>query len=153
MGLDIWFYRFKRSDWNKYQKEQEKYEQLSKEEQDKLYDEDKTPLDKLHKKKKGEIYFRKVNFLLPYFNYEDNLSYIEISKEAISSLIRDCEEVLDKKDDEVSADLLPTECGFFFGSTDYDEYYYHDVESTYSSFCGFTDDLEDDEVAVMHCWW
>lgn len=27
-------------------------------------------------------------------------------------------------------DILPTSSGFFFGSTEYDEYYYHDLEST-----------------------
>lgn len=31
---------------------------------------------------------------------------------------------------ELAKSLLPTEDGFFFGSTDYDEYYYYDIEYT-----------------------
>jgi len=34
------------------------------------------------------------------------------------------------EDPSVAEDLLPTESGFFFGSTDYDEYYYEDIEDT-----------------------
>lgn len=31
---------------------------------------------------------------------------------------------------ELAKNLLPTQDGFFFGSTDYDEYYYYDIEYT-----------------------
>lgn len=34
------------------------------------------------------------------------------------------------EDPTVAKDLLPTESGFFFGSTDYDHWYYHDLEYT-----------------------
>ena len=34
------------------------------------------------------------------------------------------------KDATVAGMLLPTEEGFFFGSTDYDQYYYQDIEDT-----------------------
>lgn len=34
------------------------------------------------------------------------------------------------KNSEVAEDLLPTTSGFFFGSTDYDEYYVDDLETT-----------------------
>lgn len=30
----------------------------------------------------------------------------------------------------IAEELLPTQSGFFFGGTDYDEYYYHDLEAT-----------------------
>lgn len=36
------------------------------------------------------------------------------------------------KDSKVANELLPTASGFFFGSTDYDEYYYRDVFFTYN---------------------
>jgi hypothetical protein len=38
--------------------------------------------------------------------------------------------VLEKRDEEFSKANLPTTSGFFFGSTEYDEYYYSDVEHT-----------------------
>jgi hypothetical protein len=37
---------------------------------------------------------------------------------------------LPTKDPTVAQELLPTEAGFFFGSQEYDEYYYRDLELT-----------------------
>jgi hypothetical protein len=34
------------------------------------------------------------------------------------------------KDPTVASELLPTESGFFFGNTDYNEYYYRDLLDT-----------------------
>jgi hypothetical protein len=34
------------------------------------------------------------------------------------------------KDPSVARELLPTGSGFFFGGTDYDEYYYNDLVET-----------------------
>jgi hypothetical protein len=39
-----------------------------------------------------------------------------------------CERIL--KDNELAHELLPTGSGFFFGSTDYDEWYFHGIEKT-----------------------
>ena len=39
--------------------------------------------------------------------------------------------VIDKP--EICRDLLPTQEGFFFGSIDYDEYYYEDIKYTYET--------------------
>lgn len=77
-------------------------------------------------------YFRKVNFLIPFFEsqlgYEiRNLSKVKIYKEDAEELLRRCNAVL--SDHSKAEELLPTQEGFFFGSTDYDEYYFEDVES------------------------
>jgi hypothetical protein len=37
---------------------------------------------------------------------------------------------------ELAAELLPTTSGFFFGSTDYDEWYYTDIQRTVD-ICNF----------------
>lgn len=86
----------------------------------------------------------------------DDCGYYEISKEKIEELRQVCTKVLNSstlingqicvgkrlvddkwekilenglilKDTEVAEELLPTESGFFFGSTDYDEYYLRDI--------------------------
>lgn len=86
----------------------------------------------------------------------DDCGYYEISKEKIQELRQVCTKVLNSsslingqicvgerlvddkwekilenglilKDTEVAEELLPTESGFFFGSTDYDEYYLRDI--------------------------
>lgn len=86
----------------------------------------------LTKKKRSEIgYFRKVNFLVKFFERKgfDVLNQIPlvIKKEDAEELLSKCEEVL--KDRSKGPELLPTMSGFFFGSTDYDDYYYDNVEA------------------------
>ena len=103
-------------------------------------------------------YFRKVNFLLPYFNYEENCSEIVIDKYEVEELIEDCERVLAAKDtdeaESVANELLPTEEGFFFGNTDYDEWYFNDVREVADKFTEILDTFDFDEnELVMSCWW
>lgn len=105
-----------------------------------------------------EAYFRKVNFLLPFFGYGENCSYCEISYDQVEDLLNACETVLASKNDKdaesVAESTLPTESGFFFGSTAYDEWYYKDVEDVQSKFTNIlkTFDFENREL-LMHCWW
>ena len=84
------------------------------------------------KKKCSEIdYFRKVNFLVKFFKKKGfdvpNQIPLVIKREDAEELLSKCEEVL--KDHSKGPELLPTMSGFFFGSTDYDDYYYDDVEA------------------------
>ena len=51
-----------------------------------------------------------------------------MSRGQLKELVDICKKVLD--DHSLAEELLPTEEGFFFGSTDYDEYYYKDLEET-----------------------
>ena len=86
-----------------------------------------------HRAKTKEIgYFRKVNFLIPFFENQlgceiENLRKVKIDKEDAEELLKRCSAVLD--DHSRAKELLPTQEGFFFGSTDYDDYYFEDVES------------------------
>lgn len=84
-----------------------------------------------HRIKEEEIgYFRKVNFLVTFFEdrgYEvENLRGISISEEDANELLRRCNEVLN--DHSKAPELLPTQSGFFFGGTEYDDYYFDDVK-------------------------
>ena len=86
----------------------------------------------LTKKKRSEIgYFRKVNFLVKFFEKKGfdvpNQTPLVIKREDAEELLSKCEEVL--LDHSKGPELLPTMSGFFFGSTDYDDYYYDDVEA------------------------
>ena len=83
------------------------------------------------KRKRKQIgYFRKVNFLVKYF---ENLGFdvenqipFHISKEDAKVLLSKCNQVL--KNHSKASELLPTMEGFFFGSTEYDKYYFKDVK-------------------------
>lgn len=87
-------------------------------------------------------YFRKVNFLFAYFQSKGKMIdewYAFVDLDDVDDIIWRCKEILDAKDgkgvldegesvEELAASLLPTQSGFFFGGTDYDEYYFWDVK-------------------------
>lgn len=82
-------------------------------------------------------YFRKVNFLHLWVEQhlnegkETNCEQVPMHLEAIAGLAQTCTRVLMYP--ELGEELLPTVEGFFFGSTEYDNYYLADVESVLSA--------------------
>ena len=159
MGLDITFYKAKRLKDNE---TKERLEEIRKElatEYLKSIDERNSKLINELEDEKEKInpwnevaYFRKVNFLIPFFGYEENCSNIEIDKYQVEDLIEACKEVLANHDK--ASFLLPTQEGFFFGSTDYDDWYFDDVQNVKEKFEEVLADFDLDEaILIMHCWW
>lgn len=74
----------------------------------------------------SDVYFRKVNFVYRYFANKlvDECCFAD--KEDIEELISRCDKVL--ADHSLAEELLPTTSGCFFGSTNYDDWYFQDVE-------------------------
>lgn len=64
----------------------------------------------------------------PFDNPIDDCRPIEIPLEKLEELLDTCKEVLE--DHSLAKKLLPTEDGFFFGSTEYDEWYFRAIEET-----------------------
>ena len=69
-----------------------------------------------------------------------------------------CKRVLAAKDtdeaERVANELLPTEGGFFFGSTDYDDWYFEVVQEVTDKFTEILNDFDFDEnELIMDCWW
>lgn len=89
-----------------------------------------------HKRKSREIgYYRKVNFLVAFFEkrgYDREYSSWTVQLDDAKDLLRCCKEVL--ADHSKAEELLPTTEGFFFGPTDYNEYYFESVENV-KEFC------------------
>lgn len=76
-------------------------------------------------------YWRKANQIREWFNNKigvENCQHSEVSKELLEELVEDCKKVL--ADHDLAEELLPTSSGFFFGSQNYDEWYYGDLEQT-----------------------
>jgi len=78
-------------------------------------------------------YWRKANQIHNWFvtnvqNGNDDCGTYFISKEHFEELYNECKEVMENK--ELASELLPTTNGFFFGGTEYDEYYFKDIEYT-----------------------
>ncbi len=78
-------------------------------------------------------YWRKANHIHNWFvqnvqNGEDECKPHRLYKDKLEELKTVCNLVLD--DPELADKLLPTASGFFFGGTDYDEYYFSDIKDT-----------------------
>ena len=78
-------------------------------------------------------YWRKANQIHNWFvknvqNGEDDCKEYSVEREELQDLLNVCEKVLD--DPDLAEELLPTSSGFFFGSTDYDEYYEQELRET-----------------------
>ena len=76
-----------------------------------------------------DAYFRKVNFLFAYYENEGKMVdqwFAFVEKEDVDDIIDRCKRVL--ANHKLANELLPTQSGFFFGCTDYDEWYFKDVQ-------------------------
>ena len=78
-------------------------------------------------------YWRKANHIHNWFveKCQDGVdecqkTYIDI--EQLTDLLQVCKIVINNKD--LASELLPTSSGFFFGGTEYDEYYFNDIQYT-----------------------
>ena len=79
------------------------------------------------------VYWRKANAVHYWFvknvqEGKDDCGEYYVRKEDLKQLLADCELVLD--DHSLAAEFMPSVSGFFFGSTDYDEYYFADLKFT-----------------------
>ena len=96
-------------------------------------------------------YWRKANAIHKYFvdkcaNGVDECQEINVSLGDLKELVSICEQVLN--DNALAPALLPTQDGFFFGSTDYDDYYFNKIKYTYdvcSKIIAFMDTQHKDE--------
>ena len=118
-------------------------------------------LDIFFKKKKvKEIgYFRKVNFLVKYF--EDNCGLDTANQTPLRIHINDIMDLKDRCSEVINnphkaEELLPTMDGFYFGSSDYDENYLEDVQRVYD-YCTYLlsefDALQEDESIWFEIWY
>lgn len=63
-----------------------------------------------------------------YDNPIDDCRPVEITVDKLEALLDTCKKVL--ADHSLAGSLLPTADGFFFGSTEYDDYYFGELEQT-----------------------
>lgn len=89
--------------------------------------------------------WRKANAIHAWFvknvqDGEDNCQRYEVSVKQLYELVELCKEVL--ADRSKAEELLPTQEGFFFGDTKYDEYYFDDLRDTIEKLTPFITDPE-----------
>ena len=161
MGLDVYFIKEKKSDWNKVN-----------------FGGSKKTVSGDGYESKGEniAHFRKVNFLVKFFNYTENCSYRLVTRSEIESLRKNClklarfepckvqfsifnnfrsapEMTYSKDAKKIASETLPTMEGFFFGSTDYDEHYFEQIKEVLVFTDYALENVANDEVVLMLCSW
>ena len=102
------------------------------------------------------IYWRKANQIHAWFvaNVQDDVddcreTYVEYEK--LKELLELCKQV--QTDHSLAEELLPTQSGFFFGSTEYDEDYFADIQYTIEELEKIlSENNEDSNFYYRSCW-
>lgn len=97
-------------------------------------------------------YWRKANAIHRWFvdNFadgHDDCRSIYVTGEHLLDLVETCKKVL--KDHTKAEELLPTQDGFFFGNTEYDDWYLDELENTIDQL---KDVKPDDEFIYQASW-
>jgi hypothetical protein len=98
-------------------------------------------------------YWRKANAIHGWFVEKcqdgvDECQLTEVSKEKLETLLSECYKVANKKGS--PEELLPTGGGFFFGGTEYDEYYIDMINETIGILERTINDTDFDEEIMFY---
>ena len=82
-------------------------------------------------------YWRKANQIHNWFvqnvqNGDDDCNSHDVSFEQIEELLTRCKSVFSNQTIDYAMEVLPVTTGFYFGSYEYDDYYWEEVEDTIS---------------------
>jgi hypothetical protein len=100
---------------------------------DKVTEAAKSPFGPIKIVEAEAMYWRKSNAIHQWFvkNVQDDVDdcgEYDVDRSQLRELMETCQLVL--ADHKRAPELLPTQSGFFFGGTDYNEMYFADIEST-----------------------
>lgn len=103
-----------------------------------------------------DLDFRKRNWLIPWVEKTiaievENCETYLLTKEQVHDLLSDIDTVLE--DHDKASEILPIQSGFFYGNTDYDEWYFADLEDAKTRLTELYNDLLDGETVSFWCWW
>lgn len=105
-------------------------------------------------RKPNAAYFRKVNSIYGYFSDRLEDEMCVVTKSDIVDIMNKATQVLSEHDEETSKGLLPTRGGFFFGNTDYGDWYYQDMINILNKFGKLLKDwTDDDDIVFVYMSW
>lgn len=149
MGLDMYLYARKYVSGYNFQPENQKTEYLALKAIDPIMaamSTDESP--------HGEIlinvaYWRKSNQIHKWFvdrvqgGVDECQPSARFGRDVLIELLGICNQILRTDSGDIAEELLPTQSGFFFGSTDYDEYYLEDIKHTVERLTTILEATED----------
>ena len=104
------------------------------------------------------MYWRKANQIRDWFvrntNYDkdDNCKYHRLTEKQLRQLYNDCQTVL--ADHSKAKEIMPTSSGFFFGDTEYNEWYFNDIKRTAEGLYAILNDTNfETEDIYYYEWW
>ena len=74
-----------------------------------------------------------------------------VSRDDIVTLVETCERVL--ADHSLAAELLPSQSGFFFGGTEYDDWYFNSLRETVEMLKPIVEDTENSGYLYYQSSW
>lgn len=81
----------------------------------------------------------------------ENCAYLPLGREDVERLVERLRRV--DADHSLAGALLPTQEGFFFGTTDYDEWYFSDIKEELKAFEEILETWDPDAVYAYWAWW
>ena len=146
MGLDIYLEKGSKAKWNKHYDSRKRIDEIW----DQIEHTDMDPTKRRLLQDEAERlsstvyenserleevgYFRKINSFLNWVHNRhpevpwSRQMWTELSKEDIEECIKVTDEVMHTSSMQRIKEIFPTTQGFFFGSDDYDDWYFHDVK-------------------------
>lgn len=100
-----------------------------------------------------DMYYRKVNFLYAFFSEKLDNEECIVTRHDCEQIIKFGELILENRDLDLAKKLLPTQSGFFFGSTEYDDYYFMDVKDAVEQFKEYLEEWTDDTIGWVYFSW
>lgn len=106
---------------------------------------------------KNSFYFRKYNWLYGWVRRKlklpelKNCEHYNLTRTMVHNLIDDITKVL--YDPSLAKKLLPTEDGFFFGSTEYDDWYFDELRDAKEQLTQLLGMMGDGEPADFWSWY
>lgn len=101
------------------------------------------------------MYWRKANQIHSWFERKvggvENCKAVDVTMEQLLKLKEDCKKVIE--DPNSASEILPTTPGFFFGSLDYDDWYFQDIENTIKAIEKIQGEYGSDDKFFYYAWW
>jgi hypothetical protein len=104
-------------------------------------------------------YWRKANAIHDYFvrecqNGVDECQETYIERDSLIELRDKCLELIKNKgNNDLASKLLPTAEGFFFGGTEYDDWYWQEIENTYKLLTDLLIDVPENWEFIYRSSW
>ena len=100
-------------------------------------------------------YWRKANQIHKWFvdvvqQGEDDCGSYYVGRESLEELLDICKKI--QADNSLAESLLPSQSGFFFGNTEYDEWYFKDIEDTIAILEEVLSDKNADDFEYHSSW-